>query len=572
MSSLLRQLDSAARFRFGLALLLSAVAGASGIALLGLSGWFLTASALAGVAGAGHSFNHLYPSAGVRGFAFTRVISRYAEQLVGHDATLRFSSRLRASLFGASARSHRGFTPLNSGALSALVDDVDTVESGFLRVLSPAAAVAASVLVALGFVVAADPLLALVTFVLAGIAGFILPRQASHAARQATEQYTQSTEQRRARIANLVENAVELDVYGALPTQCEKAADELTTHQRELDNIERPFRRLHAINTALGGVLVFLLLYRNGASEAGLAITAGASLALLAAFDGIGSMAKVLDAAPRARASAGRLSTLMEAPAAVPNPSVDDAKLLETPLPIIAENLIIRASPEAPAIGPLDFTISPGQVTLLTGPSGSGKTTLMETLLRLHPLESGELTYGGVTTAETRTAAVLAHLAVSPQFEAYLPGTVRDQFRLADPEVSDDRIWEALAVAGLDDVIRSRGGDLDHRLREGDPGLSGGEMRRLSLARALVTLASVLILDEPFAGLEPALAGAIARRLADWTAAGDRSLIIALHENVETDWAPLDIQTIDLGTVNASSEDGDSLHANETVPAIQAGS
>ena len=81
-----------AKRRFALALLLSALAGASSIILLGLSGWFLTAAAVAGSAGAGYVFNHLYPSAGVRAAAFSRVLTKYGEQLIGHDATLSLSA------------------------------------------------------------------------------------------------------------------------------------------------------------------------------------------------------------------------------------------------------------------------------------------------------------------------------------------------------------------------------------------------------------------------------------------------------------------------------------------------
>ncbi len=115
--------------QFASALGLAALSGASAVFLLGLSGWFLTAAALAGLAGTGLIFNHLFPSAGVRAAAFSRVLSRYGEQLVGHDATLKLSATLRPQLFSAGALSMRGLTPLASADLSLLLDDVEAAES-----------------------------------------------------------------------------------------------------------------------------------------------------------------------------------------------------------------------------------------------------------------------------------------------------------------------------------------------------------------------------------------------------------------------------------------------------------
>ena len=175
MLKLWKLLGRPAKVRFGLALLLSALAGASSIALLGLSGWFLTAAAIAGSAGAGYVFNHLYPSAGVRGAAFSRVLTRYGEQLIGHDATLSLSAQLRPRLFAAGAATQRGFTSMPARELSSLIDDVDAAEAGFLRVYSPAAAVIASIAVALGFVFASDWISGLLTLAAFLCAAWIFP-------------------------------------------------------------------------------------------------------------------------------------------------------------------------------------------------------------------------------------------------------------------------------------------------------------------------------------------------------------------------------------------------------------
>ena len=156
MIKIWERLGAPAKAAFGWSIALSALAAVSGVVLIGLSGWFLTASALAGFAGAGMAFNHLYPSAGVRLAAFARVSARYGEQIVGHDAILRLSSALRPNLFERGARARRGMGAMASGELSALVDDVEAVEGGFLRIVLPALAIAASAILAVCLAFMAD--------------------------------------------------------------------------------------------------------------------------------------------------------------------------------------------------------------------------------------------------------------------------------------------------------------------------------------------------------------------------------------------------------------------------------
>ena len=230
MIRLWRALGSPARTRFLFALALSALAGTSGVVLLGLSGWFLTAAALSGLAGTGHVFNHLYPSAGVRLAAFARVVARYGEQLVGHDATLSLSVRLRPAIFSGSAHARRGFASLPASQLSALIDDVDDAERGFLRVMSPAVAIAASLIVALGLALAADWISGLLALALAALFSLALPWRAVRQSHTAAEAHGRQGEAVREQVSRLVENAVELDIAGALPVEAERTREALNAH------------------------------------------------------------------------------------------------------------------------------------------------------------------------------------------------------------------------------------------------------------------------------------------------------------------------------------------------------
>ncbi|MBA3067768.1 MAG: ATP-binding cassette domain-containing protein [Hyphomonas sp.] len=546
MMSLWKHLGRPGRSRFIAALTLSAVSGACGVLLLGLSGWFLTASALAGMAGAGFIFNHLYPSAGVRLFAFSRVLSRYGDQLAGHDATLRLSAQLRPALFAAGARSARGFAAMPAKALSHLLDDVEAAEGGFLRVISPAAMVAAAIAVSLGLALAADLLTACLALAGFAVSAWWLPRRAVRRAALAAECHAETAAAGREDVARLVENAVELDIIGALDRHCETARTSLETQQALLDRLERPFRGLGALNTLFGLSLAMFCLLRAAHAGVDLALAACASLALLAAFEACSAMIKVLDAAPRSAASSARLLERLRALPAASEPPLETAAPLDLVFPVVCKGLTFAAAENAPVIGPVNLTIARQSVVEVVGASGSGKTTFAETLMRMHPVRAGEIWFGALTIGQVRSASVFERLAISPQFPTFLHGTVRDQFRLARPSAEDDQILEALALAEARALVMQSPAGLGTMLDEGEGGFSGGELRRIGLARAVLANPQLLILDEPFAGLEPVLAETIAGRLAGWALQGDRSLLLLQHKPSSFAWRGLQHSVIQL--------------------------
>lgn len=530
MLKLWRALGRPAGLRFSLALLLSALAGASSVILLGLSGWFLTAAALAGVSGAGYVFNHLYPSAGVRGAAFSRVLTRYGEQLVGHDATLSLSARLRPDLFAAGAATQRGFTSMPAKDLSTLIDDVDAAEAGFLRVFSPAAAVISGALVALGFVFASDWLTGLIALGAFLCSGWAFPALAVKQSHRAAEHLARQAEAARENTARLVENAVELEIIGALGKEAATARQSLDQQLAAHDAIEAPYRNLGAFTATAGLALALLVLWRAGSAGSGIAIATGAALALMAAFESTGAMLKVFDANARSGLAASRLAARLAQREAAWDPSLESAQPLATLFPIVAESLTVQAAPAAPMIGPLSFTIGPGMLVQVVGVSGSGKTTLAETLMRLQPVAHGMLSYAGAPAEAVRIASVLERVSISPQFPAFLPGTLAEQLRLAAPEAPDEALWAVLKIACADGFVRDKEAGLNVRFEEGDPPFSGGELRRIGLARALLANPEILILDEPFAGLESALAQQLAENLTDWARGAPRSLILLAHK------------------------------------------
>jgi ATP-binding cassette subfamily C protein CydC len=153
----------------------------------------------------------------------------------------------------------------------------------------------------------------------------------------------------------------------------------------------------------------------------------------------------------------------------------------------------------------------------------------LEAVAALRPIQAGSLSYGGVEQVDVRPASVLARVAVAPQFPAFLPGSLREQLAYGRPDASDQDIAAALAAVCLDLVVAGR-------QSEDAAAFSGGERRRLGIARALIVDPELLLLDEPFAGLEAGLAERIRANLARWTLERRRAIIFTSHET-GTDWA-----------------------------------
>ncbi|NBC20744.1 MAG: ATP-binding cassette domain-containing protein [Alphaproteobacteria bacterium] len=529
MLELWRLLGRPAKGRLMLALILSAAAGASGVILLGLSGWFLTAAALAGLSGGGHAFNHLYPSAGVRASAFARVLARYGEQLVGHDATLGLSARLRPQLFAAAARSRRGFAPMAAADLSAITDDVDATEAGFLRVISPLFAIAASAAVALGFAFAADLLGGLVALCAVLFAGGVLPWRMVRANRADTAVSAGLLRSAREETARLVENVVELDTLDAVGPAAGRARDRLEAALAADARNEIRFQRASVLTGFAGALAALFLIWRGVIGQADMALSVAAALAVIAALDAAASMVSVLSSASDSEQAASRLAGRIAQPDADWNPPAEDAEPLAGVFPVVAENLMVAPAAGADPIGPLCFRIEAGDLVQLVGRSGSGKTTLAETLMRLQPMSGGQLTYRGVPAGRIRMANILEHVAYTPQLPAFLPGRLIDQLRLANPLAGDQEIARALKTACAEDFVNAAPGGLETVFAEGDYPFSGGELRRLAIARALIADPRLLILDEPLAGLDTELADKLAGNLERWAAGKGRSLLVIVH-------------------------------------------
>jgi ATP-binding cassette subfamily C protein CydC len=486
-----------------LAAISAAIVGAGSVLLLGLSGWFLTGAAIAGLAGlaAAQAFNVLLPSAGIRLLAILRTAFRYLERLSGHAAALKALAAIRPTLYASLAAAPPAQAlALSRGEASArLVQDVDAVETRLIRLSAPWGAGAA---VAAGLAMAAPAGWASALVVTVAVAATLLGVRAL--ARRLTTR-TGPAIQRAAgdlkdALAAYAAAAPELRVYGVR----DRAAAEIAAKGARLDALRREAVAAGGWAAVLQGAILGLAvaLVLAFAHDAATPLAAMAGLAAAMALEGLAGVGKAFEQDAGADAASERLDAVL-----VHAPSTTD----------------VQAPLDRPSLGFGDLVLEPGSRLVLTGPSGCGKTTVLERLLglrsppSLHPDERRDegslgLAVAGQSVEALSPQILRAAFTHAPQDAAMIAGTVRANLALAGVH-PDDALWDALADAALEARVRALPQGLDTWIGENGERLSGGERRRLSLARALLRDAPWLLLDEPTEGLDAATEALVVARL-----------------------------------------------------------
>ncbi|MFA4304388.1 thiol reductant ABC exporter subunit CydC [Xanthomonas perforans] len=504
----------------------------AGVGLLGLSGSFLTAAALAGVAGMGTGFNFFSPSAGIRALTFARIVSRYGEKLIGHDATLRIARDLRVWFF-------RRALPLAPGRLSAtrtgdllarLMSDIGEVDGLSVRALAPLAALLG---IWLGGVAAAALIYlpaACLLLVLGLLIGGLVPWQVARGGAQREQLRAQQRTALRTQAFEGLEGAADLaavDAQGAWLQRSDAAAAAVTGGDRIQRRRLITGNLLHALCGGLG--LASMLWLALGAAERGLIaaeLAAGLvflTMALLEVWAGAGL---ALQALQSARVAARRLQAIVDQAPSVSDP----AHAIDVPRTgTLQLQQVSFAWPGSvrPVLHALDLTLAPGERIAISGDSGSGKSTVLALLLRLWDPQAGQLRYAGIDLRHLAQAQWHQRIAWLPQNAPVFAGSVRDNLLIGDAAADDAALWQVLQQVRLGAWASANDG-LDTWVGENGATLSAGQARRLALARALLRDAPILLLDEPTDGLDVDTAHALLVDLA--AALGERSLVMITHD------------------------------------------
>ena len=515
---------------------LSFVVLVMGAALLGLSGWFITAAAAAGLAGMGAVFDVFRPSAMVRFLALGRAAARYGERVLTHDATLRALEVLRVQLLGGlvAAPYQRMVRLRGAQAVNRLTADIDALDGVPLRLVLPVVAGLLTQVVSFAVIwalVGLQVALWIATGYLLGAAVIFwrTTRKTARLSRRAEA----AAQAFRSRLIDLIRARRDLAVQGQLVTQADAvmaADDRRLALQLEQDRAARlAGAALQMVGTLVAGGTLWLGVALVQAGSMAPPFAALGFFAALALAETLGPLRRAASDLGRMAEAARRVSRdLVPAPQATGTTTTAGGALR------IDDVTLNRPLSNAPILSALSLDVAAGETVALTGPSGSGKSTLLLAVAQLQPVAVGRIAVGGVSIADWDENALRKAVALLPQRSVLMTGTVAEALRLAAPDSDDATLWQMLDAVQLTDTLDARDG-LDTMIGARGEGLSGGEARRLVLARVLLRRPQVLLLDEPTEGLDEATARQVLAGLR--RVLPDAAILIAAHRTVETAFA-----------------------------------
>ncbi|MBD2804375.1 cysteine/glutathione ABC transporter ATP-binding protein/permease CydC [Xenorhabdus sp. ZM] len=492
-------------FLISLGMVLAIVTLLASIGLLTLSGWFLAGTAFVGFEGL-YTFNYMLPAAGVRGAAIFRTAGRYGERLVSHDATFRVLAHLRVFAF-------QKILPLSPGGiarfrqgevLNRLVADVETLDHLYLRVISPVLA-AFVVIVVLTFGLAfLDITLA---YTLGGIMLgllLILPFAFYHAGKSYGRNITAQRGQYRTLLTSALQGQAELTVFGALRRFRQTMTEVESSWLKNQQNQAHLTGLSQAVMIFSTGMTVTLMLWLSAAGfgEYGQpgALIALVAFCTLAAFEALAPVTVAFQHMGQVLSSATRVSQLMHQKPEIIFPDHGPQMSHHLSLEIKDVDFTYPNQP-LPVLRNISLSLKSGEHIALLGKTGCGKSTLLQLITRAWNADGGEITLNKQPISSYEEATLRSMISVVPQRIHVFSHTLRENLLLAKPNATDDELEIVLKKVGLGNLLYT-----DEKLNcwMGDGGrqLSGGEQRRLGIARALLHDAPLMLLDEPTEGLD----------------------------------------------------------------------
>lgn len=517
-----------------LALVVAVAATLANLALMAVAGWFITAMAAAGLAGT--TLNYFTPSALIRAAAIVRTGGRYLDRVIGHEATFRLIAATRTALFARLERiAPAGLDDLRSGEMAArLKGDVDRLEAVHLRLLAPLAVAVLTGLVAVAVIARYDGRIAVVAILALAVGGLLLPLAASGAASRAARETARLSADLRRRVIDDIAGLATLTTTGAFDTH--RAAREAVF--ADLVAAERRVAaRATAGQVALGltsdllGVAVLAL----GAASLSAGALAGPELTLVlllaqASFESFAPLPAAFAGAAAMFASLRRIFALWDREPVVADPS--SPRPLSDRFDLVMDRVSFGVDRTGrPILHDSSLDLPEGRHAVVVGPSGIGKSTLVDLLSRVRDPEAGEIRLGGVPLPALALDELRATIVVVPQRPHIFAATIAENLRLAAPRARDEALWSVLETVALKDAVARMPAGLATFAGSDGVSLSGGEARRLAVARALLRRPRILILDEPTEGLDDATAHRVLEAIEALMC--DRTLLVVNHRTGE---------------------------------------
>tara|TARA_R110000868_G_scaffold380784_1_gene646846 strand:- start:21094 stop:22743 length:1650 start_codon:yes stop_codon:yes gene_type:complete len=480
----------------------------AGIGLLSLAGWFISAAAFAGLTAlSGITFNFFMPSAGVRFFSLVRIGGRYCERLFSHDATFKILTTVRVWLY-------QRIEPIapaclwryrSSDLLNRLTSDVNSLDNLYLRILSPMLAAIFISLLMLFFFHFFSSFIAVFVFIMLLATAFAAPYISQRVARSTGEQLRHQTNALRSHIIDDVQNLTEILLFNLQQDITQQLAN------MNANMLALQLRMAHikglgmAAITLLTGTTFMVALY-IGVNLVNLQLLNGANLALIvfgimAAYEAIAPLPMAFQYLGETQTAAKRILAVTKEIAAVQFPESSLTQPQSASLNISSLNFQYPNSDKIILNG-FNMTIAAGEHVALLGPNGCGKSTLVNLMARFWNPTAGEMRIGDVDITQLSEADLRNQFSILNQRPHIFNDSLRNNLLIAKPDASDEELFQALDTVELTDYVNNLNDGLDTQLNEAGTNMSGGQLRRIALARTVLHDAPIVILDEPTEGLD----------------------------------------------------------------------
>ena len=511
------------RSGFALSLLLGVGALGSAIALGGTAAWL--------IARASQQPPVMYltvAATAVRLFGISRALARYLSRLASHRIALAGMDSLRGNLYDRLSEAPTAtLTSLRRGDLMTRAGaDVDEVGNVVVKTLLPSLVALIVGVGTVGVVTVISPAAGAILACALIVSGIVAPALIARSVRLAETQGSQARTDIAATTLAVLEGATELSVAGTLnhaKSSLERSETRLSTalaHSARLSALARGLD-VCAMGTAVIGALLIGIPQTTSGTLAQV-LLAVIVLIPLSSFEGVAELAPAASQLVRSAQAAQRICALLDDEVPTKPHTIP-----EGPTVIEARDLAIGWPGGPPLATGISLTLRPGSSLAVVGASGIGKTTLLATLTGVIPPKSGAALINGVPAWGADRDQLTAHITMTAEDAHVFATTIYENLRVARASLTRDEASDLLTRAGLDEWIESLPEGIDTVIGSGGTTVSGGERRRLLMARALAAPAPVLAIDEASEHLDAATADRLMETLLMPSA--DRATLVVTH-------------------------------------------
>ena len=530
----LRNLLRSRQANWSLALLLGALTLFSAIGLLAVSGWFITAAAIAGLTlSSSFTFDYFRPAALIRLFAIVRTAGRYGERVTSHHAALSLLKDLRSQVFRALTLGKTAATldsTSSAATMHRLVADIDRLDRFPLQFVAPWFWASLIVACYLTFAYWLHPQLAAAASFGLVAAWLLVPAVGFWRGRTLAREDVTAAEQRREHFLESLSLLTSLTLWQGWPSQQRDTLIADQQYQTQQLKQQQLISLLSLLQQwALAISLICVLWFGVDLVQSNLVSVPwllAAALALLGVHEALVPLAGSFIGLGQSQAARDRINQLMPINQAQPI-ETDDTTRPAAPFHLQTEQLSARITGALNGPENINIDLRSGQVLVITGASGIGKTTLLKVLANALQPSSGKYLINQRPAEQWQLDECIGYL---PQQLDIFDSSLANNLRLADPQASDEQLWQVLADVALADWAQQQNG-LDTALGEYGAQISGGQARRVALARLLLAKRPILLVDEPFAGLDSRSSYQVIAALRERQA--DGLLIIVSHHAMD---------------------------------------